>query len=102
MGVYFSADFVSRWLRGVALAARAIERLAISVGEKLAVHRATLHRFDCFRLYRLASIHGAVSHTWHVHVRDGRTGFAKSVEFRIFRRWNPRFFFSPWRGHLEF
>src|SRR5260370_22507525 len=61
MGVYFSADFVSRRVWRLYLAARRVECFAISVGEKLAVYVSALHGHYRVRLYRLARLHATLA-----------------------------------------
>ncbi len=51
------------WLRGK------VERFAISVGEKLVVHRATLDRSDRVCVYRLALVHRALADAWEIDIR---------------------------------
>src|SRR3981081_505471 len=102
MDIYFFADSVSRRLRHLHLAARPVQRVAISVGAQLALHFAALDRARGLRLYRLAPFHPAPAHPRPSHLRHGRELFGKSLVSRIFRRWSAGLLVSSWRRHLEF
>src|ERR1700748_2031723 len=102
MGLHFPADFVSRRILRVALAAWQVERLAISVGEKLVVHRATLDRIDRVRVHRLALVHRAMVDAREIHIR-GRSGrFAESVVPGVFCGRNSGVSVSPGCRNMEF
>src|ERR1700722_19802203 len=52
MGLHFSSASVPRRIRHLYMVAREVERVGLSLGEKLAFHAPALHRPDRFRLYR--------------------------------------------------
>src|ERR1700723_2270577 len=63
MGLHFSSASVPRRIRHLYMVAREVERVGLSLGEKLAFHAPALHRPDRFRLYRLAPLHRALADT---------------------------------------
>src|ERR1700722_4117748 len=81
---------------------REVERLGLSVGQKLALHVATLHGTDCLRLYRLASLHRTLADARDVNVRIGRARHGESVVSHIFPDRRARLVISSWRRDLEF
>src|SRR6267143_968014 len=102
MGVYFPADFISRRIWSLHLAARRVERVAISVGEELAIHVPALHRTDCVCLYWLARLHATLADARDVHVRGNGAAIAEPVGAGVHVRGGCGVFVSSRRWHMEF
>src|SRR5260370_17325316 len=102
MGFYFSAHSVSRGIRGLYLAARRVERLAIPVGEKLVVHVPALHGTDRVCLYWLARLHAALADARDVHVCGNGAAVVKPVGAGVHARGDCGVVLSSVLGRVEF
>src|SRR5438309_6178388 len=102
MGSDFSADTFPWRIWDLHLAAREIKCLGVSVGRELAVCHAPIYGTDRVCLYWLASLHGALAHTWQINVCERGRGHAESVVPDILCDWRARVFVSSRGGHLEF
>ena len=95
--LHFPSSPFSRRLRHLHLAARPIQRLAISLGPKLAVHFSTLDRPRRLRVYRVASLHRTLGTHGTLHLRHGRQRFPESSvswRFLLSAFWLPHFIWA--------
>src|SRR5579871_7053690 len=102
MGRDLSADSFSWWIRCLYLAARKIERLAVSVGRKLALYSAALYGADCVRLHWLAPVYRALAHAWAIHVCHCCARPLASLLSRFLSGRHFRGLFPFGHRHLEF
>src|ERR1700676_3505756 len=102
MGFYFHTHFVSRRVRDLYLAARRVQRFAISVGEKLVVYVSAVHGADRVYLYWVERVHATLANAWNVDQQQSCAADAEPLGVRVHGGRNRGYVISLRRGHLEF